>query len=133
MPMIAATTISSMSVKPRSRRRASSPGRVAVIASPVLVVRAIERFPVVLRVDIVDVLLTPRARVRVVLVRPLAPLLRLGERVERDAPQELDLLAHGADLLDAVGEHVEIGRVAFRVDPLLRDEAGVAVLLVLVD
>src|SRR6267142_3640131 len=123
MPMIAITIRSSMRVKPFSSR-----------ISPVLVGRlSIERLPLRGRVDVVDVLVAPGVRVRLVLIGAHPPLLRARHRVDRDAAQELDLLPERSVLLDAVHQCLEIRRITLRVDPGLLDDAGVAELLVQVD
>src|SRR2546428_11751023 len=124
MPMMAMTISSSISVKPRSWRK------VSASPLPVLVLRAVQSFAGGRGVHVVDVLVSPGGRVGLVLVGAHAPVLRLGHRVEGDAPQELDLLAQGPGLLDAIHQRVEVGRVALRVDAALLDHAGVAELLV---
>src|SRR5881396_558755 len=123
MPMIATTIRSSMRVNPLSSR-----------ISPVLVVRlAVQGLPLRRGVHVVDVLVSPGGRIRLVLERPEPPVLRGGHRVDRDPAQELDLLPQRSRLLDPVHERVEIGRVALGVHAALLDDAGVAELLVHVD
>src|SRR5437867_9144325 len=90
MPMIAITMISSMRVNPFSSRM-----------SPVLVERlAVERLPLRGRVDVIDVLVSPRGGVRIVLIGAHPPVLGLGHRIDRDPAQELDLLPERPVLLD---------------------------------
>src|SRR5258708_3542187 len=84
MTMIERTTSSSMMVKPRSRRFTQlriyqSPN------SPVSILRPIERRAVDPRVHVEHVLAAPAGAVRRILVRALAPLLSVCQRVHRDA------------------------------------------------
>src|SRR5688572_13880426 len=95
----ASTTINSMMVKPRL---------------PVLILRAIERRSSRRRVHVEHILATPRRRIRVVLIRSLAPLRRLGHRVDRNPPEELDLAA--GDIVGcrhSLDQRLEGLRVAF--------------------
>src|SRR5262245_54259307 len=98
MPMIAMTIRSSMRVNPFSFR-----------ISPVFVVRLpIESLPLRGRVHVEDVLVPPGVRVRLVLIGTQPPLLRLGHRVDRNAPQEFDLLPEGAGLLHAIHQGLQV-------------------------
>src|SRR5215218_9889215 len=121
MTISASTTIISMMVKPRL---------------PVLVLRPIERSPARRRVDVKHILPAPGGRVRIVLVRPQAPFSRLHHRIDRHAPQELDLAS--GDVVrrrDSLDERFEILRVPFAagLDLERRDLAEIRRVLEFVD
>src|SRR5215218_1457646 len=84
--MIAITMTSSMRVHPPWPRRARL---------PVDILRAVEGDAPALRVDIVDVLATPARRIRIILIGPHAPFLRVRHRIDRDAAKELQLAPGG--------------------------------------
>src|SRR5688572_9350886 len=86
----AITTISSMSVQPPSlsRRRAwrmTSADMGTYL--PVLVLRAVERRAFRLGVDVEHVLPAPHLAVRLILVRPLAPVGRIREGIEGNSAE----------------------------------------------
>src|SRR5262245_30956509 len=108
MPMIDTTTMSSMRVKPASPPRAP--------ALPVLVTRPIQSLALVGGIHVEHVLAAPGGAVGLVLVAALAPLLGVGQGVERDAPQEAQLLPRGAHLVDALHQHVEVGGIALAAE-----------------
>src|SRR5204862_7110113 len=59
--------------------------------SPVFVFRPVQRRAAERRIDVEDVLSAPVRRVRLVLVRPLAPVGALRHRIDRDLAEELQL------------------------------------------
>src|SRR5262245_51782123 len=93
------TTISSISVKPRS---------------PVFVLRAIQCRSLERREDVEYILPAPGLRVGPVLIRPHAPLRALGHRVSRNPPQKPELPARrvvrGGG---AIYKLLQVGRIVF--------------------
>src|SRR6516165_11365687 len=133
--MIAITTSSSSSVKPRrDPKPAAEPPTASGHAGgrlPVTVRNPVEPGARRARTDVVDVV----ARLRIVRwarVRAQPPRLRgrrggVGpERIARQASQEVDLeaLLGAGRVLDPVDQHLQVGRIAALVE-LLLDAAGV--------
>src|SRR5262245_38255798 len=104
MLMSASTISSSINVKPRA-------------GLPVTVLRSIERLAVERRVDVEHVLPAPPRRIRLVLVRAQAPLGAARHRIDRHAPQKLQLPAgrvvRGGDAFD---QGFEIGGIVLAAD-----------------
>jgi hypothetical protein len=106
---------------------------------PVIQVRvlsAIERLSVRLRVHVEDVAAAPRCRVGPVPVGAHAPLVRLGHRIDGNAPQELQLhTGRVASLGDALDENLEALGVILTAGGNVerRDPARVRGVLELVD
>src|SRR5882724_10812496 len=109
MPMMAMTTMSSSRVKPRSADLGSCslPFTSSSLGSPnaalpLGVGYAVQAHPPRQRMDVVDVLAAPRAGIDGVLIAADRPLVLAGHRIDRQAAQELHLLVHLADQLDAL-------------------------------
>src|SRR5208337_2987768 len=120
--MIVITTISSTKVKPR---RPLLPLRIG---------RSIGRFLVRLGVHIEYVLAAPTICCGIVLVAPHAPFGRVGERIVRNAAQQLDLLVVGG-AADLHSIHQVLQRLRPAIGALLHqaEHAHVAIVFVLVD
>src|SRR5947209_12422962 len=138
MPMMAITTISSNRVKPRSADLGScslpftSSSLESPDALPLGVGDAVQAHSARQRMDVVDVLPAPRGGVDGVLIATDRPLVLAGHRIDREAAQELDLLVHLADQLDALVQVLELRRIP--VGPQVDgDQPRVAVALVVVD
>src|SRR4051794_30967901 len=130
MPMRATTVMSSMSVNPRSWpflrmtdlfttfAATAIPAPIATrdATLPVPVLRAVERLAVRLAVDVVDVLAAPGGRVGIVLVAAHAPLVLAGHGIDRDPPQELQLVVDPPDLVDALHERVQVRWIALAAE-----------------
>src|SRR5262245_35681878 len=106
MPMMPITVTSSSSVNPASVRR----------RSPVMVFGPVEAFARRLRVDVPDVVAAPGVAVGIVLDAAQPPLGGSRHRIDRDPAQELLLLAGSAAHVDALHEHLEVGREVLAVE-----------------
>src|ERR1019366_10640059 len=98
--MIVRTTISSTKVNPRVRR---NPG----FTLPLRIRSAIRPFSGGLTINVEDVLAAPTHRLGIVLVAPQPPFVLSGERVARNAAQELHLGSFGVVSLHALDQHVQ--------------------------
>src|SRR6185503_8265935 len=124
MTISAITIISSMRVNP-ARLRTDAPAkrraREPTHDLPVTVLGAVERSRTALGKHVEHVLPAPRRRVRLVLVRPQAPLHAVGHRVDRNPPQVFELAAgRVVGRRHALDERLEIRRIAFVVGLQLR-------------
>src|SRR6185295_3804994 len=108
-----------------------------VIANlPILVLGAVERLTVRLRIDVEDVAARPGRRVGLVAVGAHAPLVGMRHRIHRDPPQELQLHAGGVVVLgDAVDQDLEAGGIILAAGRQIerRDDARIGRVLELVD
>src|SRR2546423_5453241 len=125
----AITTINSMSVKPEDVRHRT-------IALPVTIFGPVESRAAALRVHVKDVLPAPRRRVRLVLIRTQPPLHAVRHRIDRDAPQVLQLCSAGVvGARHAFDERLEVRRISLVIRLQLgrRNLPGVDAVLELVD
>src|SRR5664279_4551463 len=102
--MIVRTTINSTKVNPRVRR---NPG----FTLPLRIRSAIRPFSRCLTINVEDVLATPTHGLGIVLVAAQPPFVPSGERVARDAAQELHLGSLGVVSLHALHQHFQTFRV----------------------
>src|SRR5262249_33962595 len=121
------TVMSSISVNPESSRAAP--------ALPVTVLRPVEGRALALGEDVVDVGPAPGRAVGLVLVAPHPPLVALGQGIQGDAAQALQLAVERAHAAHALHERLEVGRIAFAAELDVRapDRPLVDRLLVAVD
>src|SRR5690606_10374672 len=100
--------------------------------SPVFVLGAVERRALRLRVDIEDVAPAPARGIRFIGVGPEPPVLRVRHRIDRDAPEKLQLPARRVVVRrDALDEHLEAWRIVLASRPQLRRRDVAEVRLVL--
>src|SRR5258708_14667486 len=94
-------------------RMDAAPEMDLMTASPLRVESSIARPFRALRVHVEYILPAPALRGRVVLFAAHAPLPRIGQRIDGDAPQKLDLLPFGAlQKLHALHQLIERLRVS---------------------
>src|SRR5262245_49164593 len=101
IPITTITITISMKVNPARRK-----------ALPLTVFRPIECGCRRLGEHVEDVLTSPDAGVRLVLIRAHPPLGRVGHRVDRDAAEELELLSRSPYLVHPLHQNLELLRVA---------------------
>src|SRR2546428_12381374 len=110
--MIATTTISSTRVKPASDLRTTV---FMINPLPVRILGAVGRDSAAGRPDVEDVRPVPEIRLALLLVRSQHPVGLARHRVDRYAPQELQLAFLELPGVETVHECIEVGWVSFRV------------------
>src|SRR5260221_1862168 len=126
-PIAARIEISEMTIRSSTRVKP---------ALPVSVLRAIESLACCLGVHVEHIAASPCRGVRLVPVGAHPPFIRMGDRIDGNPAQELELDARRVvGLGDALHERLEAGRIPVRagLDVERRDRAGIGGVLVFVD